>query len=417
MRINHKRTTVVVAAWAALLWCVMGPSIAATPEPEAAQAPPPAPPVIVHPTDCRHCHSCQKPTPETPCLHPCSRPLTNEMAEMLAAAEMPDDVILLDMLSDAQDQNDHFGPVPFDHAGHAYWAELLDGCILCHHFTPEGDAHPRCRTCHELAYKHQDIRKPGLKGAYHRQCMGCHREWSRDTKCSACHLPRISEDPENTKRPEDMTAEDAIGQMHPPTPEPELEVYDTLIWNEKADKGEPSKVYFHHGRHTKQYGFSCAECHRGDSCARCHDPELASAQRVGPDHERHSACSPCHIVDDACHHCHIKPGHAPPQPFEHTATGWPLKPYHGKKGCRACHTTMPFRKLETKCDSCHESWDPSTFDHAVTGQVLDENHEEIDCADCHRNGAYDKPPVCTECHEEEEGFVFPGKRPGPVVAP
>ena len=360
--------------------------------------------------DCGQCHVCASPSAENLCLRACSRPRTAEIEKRFGGEE-PQGVIFLDMLSNVADATDHFGPVPFDHAGHAEWAEIAGGCVLCHHHTPEGAAHPACRTCHEVAFKHEDLRKPGLKGAYHRQCMGCHREWSHETKCKTCHVPRIGEDP-TAKRPEMITADDAIGQMHPPIPEPPMEVYETSY-----PEGIGSKVYFHHERHTKTYHFKCAECHRGDSCVRCHEPGKKHVQHVRTMEEHHRPCATCHQIEGVCDHCHKRAGEAEPAPFTHDQTGWPLSRYHRDNSCRDCHKALKFAKLDRSCTSCHEDWDPDTFDHTVTGQALDENHEEIDCGDCHADRDFSVPPTCEECHEVDEGFVFPQKRPGPVVKP
>ena len=359
--------------------------------------------------ECARCHTCATPTAAAPCLHSCPRPHDRDMAEELAKGEVPRGVILLDMLSNVADAKDHFGPVPFDHTGHAKWAEIAGGCTICHHYTPEGGAHPACRTCHEIGFKHVDISKPGLKGAYHRQCMGCHREWSHDTKCEACHLPRIGEG----KQPLDadaITPDDAMGAMHPHIPEPKVEIYET-----KHPQDTGSKVYFHHQRHTKTYQFKCAECHQGDSCARCHAPAGSQASvRCRGQEECHESCAACHQIEGTCDHCHRAPGQEAPAPFDHAQTGWPLNRYHAESDCRACHKSSPFAKMEHECNSCHGDWEPDTFDHAITGQVLDENHSEIDCADCHAERKFDIPPRCDECHDEDE-VSFPQQRPGAVT--
>jgi hypothetical protein len=330
------------------------------------------------------------------------------MAAELAHMQGPPGVILLDMLSQGREKRilkDHFGPVPFDHAGHARWAEVSGGCTICHHYTPEGAAHPACRTCHEIGYKHEDMRKPGLKGAYHRQCLGCHREWSHETRCTACHLPRVGPDEQPIKA-DLVTKDDVIGTMHPPIPEPDEEIYET-----DYPLGTGSKVYFHHRRHTKTYGFECAECHRGDSCARCHEYGKEHVQHVRTLEEHHRPCEACHQIDDHCGHCHREAGQSEPEPFTHDQTGWPLGKRHADVGCRECHKEMPFRRLDTNCSSCHADWEPGGFDHAkATGVALDETHAEIDCEICHAEKDYAKPPSCTECHDED--FRYPDKSPG-----
>ncbi len=359
-------------------------------------------------SDCKRCHTCETPTTENVCLPLCTR--SQAAAERLAGMRGPSDIILLDMLKGETEGTDYFGPVPFDHAGHAAWAEIAGGCTDCHHYTPAGANHPECRTCHPLQVKREDLSKPSLKGAYHRQCMGCHREWTHDTKCGECHIPRLAN---GSDQPTSLPGVPR-DRLHAPIPEPEMEIYETGY-----PEGAGSKVYFHHKRHTVTYGFKCAECHKGDTCARCHEPGKKHTQRVITPAQHHEACSACHQTEaeGKCDHCHRRAGQPEPAPFNHADTGWPLKPYHGKKGCLACHKSMPFAKLDRNCGVCHTEWDPDEFDHAVTGQILDENHEDADCADCHMDGRYDRPPACDECHDVDEGFVFPGKRPGPTVAP
>ena len=54
------------------------------------------------------------------------------------------------------------------------------GCENCHHYNTSGPI-LKCSSCHESSRKREDVSIPDLKGAYHRQCMDCHREWSHDT--------------------------------------------------------------------------------------------------------------------------------------------------------------------------------------------------------------------------------------------
>jgi hypothetical protein len=364
-------------------------------------------------SDCQDCHNCANPTSDAPCLRECTRTREEEAAAALAQGAVPQGVILLDMLSSGADARDRFGPVPFDHTGHAEWAEIAGGCTVCHHYTPEGAAHPACRSCHEVSFRHEDIRKPGLKGAYHRQCLGCHREWSHETKCDVCHLLRIGERSEQ-QATSAASKDDVMGKIHPPIPEPELEVYQT-----KHLAREGTKVVFRHKEHTHRFGFKCAECHRGDSCQRCHEEGKQHEQRVRTLEEHHNPCTDCHDTETPgkCTHCHWEEGQPKPKPFDHASTGWPLSRYHLKNNCRACHKVgVKFVKLDRDCFSCHEGWTPETFDHKLTGQILNETHVEFDCEDCHIDSEFDVPPRCDECHDaDEEGISFPTRRPGPTV--
>lgn len=389
---------------------------AATPAPaEPPAATPPASPTAapVHANaavGCQSCHACPEPTPENPCLLPCQRDRDTQFRKAIEEKGVPQGVIILDMLSDEKDlanQKDHYGPVPFDHGGHARWAEISGGCTVCHHYTPEGAQHPKCSSCHEIEYKHEDLAKPGLKGAFHRQCMNCHREWSHETSCDVCHLPRFGPDGK-TPNGAQVTPDDILGRMHPPIPAPKIETYQTAY-----PEGGSTVVHFDHERHAETYHLACAECHKGDSCARCHEYGKQHTQHVRTLDEHHQPCGACHVIEDRCSHCHTAPDAPAPPPFDHASTGWPLATYHARLSCRDCHKQSPFQALDRNCASCHGSWDPDEFNHAATGQALDDTHREIGCGECHEGEDFTKPPTCTACHDADEGFVVPNKRPGP----
>jgi hypothetical protein len=353
---------------------------------------------------CSSCHTCEKPTSENPCLRACTRATPAGISEELSRKHGPDVVILNEL-------EDLYLPVPFDHKGHAAMAEMTRGCAVCHHYSPEGVAQPACKSCHEVSPLREDMRKPSLKAAYHRQCLSCHREWSHETACEICHPPKAGRitDGGIASTP---TKDDIMGQMHPPIPEPETTVYQT-----KYKYMPGTKVTFRHKEHIHRFGFRCAECHNEDSCSRCHEEGKSEAQRVKTLEEHHNPCANCHDMDnpDTCDRCHWEEGKPEPAPFDHASTGWPLGRYHGDQNCRLCHESLRFTKLDRDCNACHDAWAPDNFDHNITGQALDENHAEHDCQVCHIDRKFDRPPTCDECHEEDEGIAFPAKRPGPVI--
>ena len=321
---------------------------------------------------------------------------------MELAQKRAPDVVLLNKLEDL------FLPVPFDHKGHAEMAGMTQGCAVCHHHTPAGMEHPACQSCHEVAPVRADLRKPGLKGAYHRQCLSCHREWSHETTCGVCHPPKIGRGGRSrvTTRP---TQDDIVGAIHPPIPAPDVEIYQT-----KHGYRPGTKVIFRHKEHVHRFGLKCVECHHEDNCLRCHQKGKKQPQRVKTREERHSPCARCHDIEDpeGCDRCHRLEGEPAPPPFDHASTGWPLDAYHKDVSCRACHLAVPFIKADRDCNACHGTWDIDSFDHAVTGQQLDGNHRDIDCEECHAGRKFDQPTKCDECHDEEE-VAFPSKRPGP----
>ena len=360
--------------------------------------------------ECRRCHTCANPTPRNRCLlHPCTRHAVSRGATGVRQ-DLGPEVIILDELEEA------YLPVPFDHRGHARMAEMADGCATCHHHTPTGQAHPACEACHDRTAEGTDIFKPGLKGAYHQQCLNCHREWIDERDCDVCHRAKAGRTP--TPETGFPTTDDILGQMHPPIPRPVSDIY-------RAGKRQAGnvQVVFRHDEHIDRFGLTCVECHHEPSCSRCHAGSPPSEAEDSPD-RHHRPCIRCHKHDmdlaaraaGRCEVCHWQQGQAKPEPFDHAKTGWPLKGYHERVGCRTCHTSLPFVGLERDCAGCHRGWSPGAFDHGVTGQVLDENHAELDCDECHLEQRFDRPPVCTECHdEEEEGVAFPANRPGPFI--
>jgi hypothetical protein len=254
--------------------------------------------------------------------NPASRPATTQ------AVDAGPGVVLLDGLADLYDG------VPFDHRSHAQMAQMGKGCETCHHYSPDAVKHPECRSCHSLAAADKrTLRQPTLKGAYHRQCLNCHREWSGANQCGACHLPRTKPDPAAAAVA--PTPDDVVGRMHPPIPEPETKQYRA-----RFTPADGPNVMFRHKDHIDRYDLKCVSCHHEDNCTRCHntngngngtaagvkpndathtatrDGNLASGRRLKQGlswKEAHDPCMTCH-GDAKCSHCHYKDGQPPPAP-------------------------------------------------------------------------------------------------------
>jgi len=58
-------------------------------------------------------------------------------------------------------------------------------CVGCHHHAPAGTRPAPCASCHSAAGSTED--RPGLKPAFHRQCIGCHQRMGIKTGCTDCH--------------------------------------------------------------------------------------------------------------------------------------------------------------------------------------------------------------------------------------
>lgn len=300
----------------------------------------------------------------------------------------PDTVVLQELVK-------LYEPVPFDHRGHAEMAEMWRGCETCHHRHPmpttrastqpvvlhngathpaqaDADKIPACKSCHEVSDADQgDIRMPNLKGAYHRQCLNCHREWMAGSACVICHKPIDPAEIARAATRQSPSPDDIVGRMHPPIPEPVTKTYRARFT--PADGGN---VLFRHEEHVKNYGLTCVNCHFEDSCAGCHAEDAKSASHEKP----------------------VKP-----------ARSWRMS----HEPCVICHEM-------DRCRHCHYADDqppPAVFAHASTGQVLDDDHKALTCGKCHVRLKSKTVMTCggQECHSPGQAIAFPARRPGPVV--
>jgi hypothetical protein len=64
-------------------------------------------------------------------------------------------------------------------------------CQGCHHNSPTAKKPPSCASCHGRPFDEREPFKPGIKAAYHRQCMECHGAMGIEkpvaTNCASCH--------------------------------------------------------------------------------------------------------------------------------------------------------------------------------------------------------------------------------------
>ena len=321
---------------------------------------------------CTPCHTSEKPTSENPCLRTCPR---SAVAPIIAesttdrAPRTPPDVVMLDDLEDL------YLPVPFDHKGHASMSEMTTGCQACHHHSPADEEHPACRSCHGAAKDKDDIRMPGLKGAYHRQCLNCHLEWSHDTACSVCHLPKLQRGipTEPTAQP---SAQEVVDRMNPPVQWKTTYVFET------PEAPEPI-VTFHHADHIQTFSVRCVQCHRGASCGHCHDETISrdGSGRHGGSQRLKNTCFACH-KESNCSFCH---GDARRPSFDHASdAGWPLEPYHADVPCGDCHGPATDFSVPSKaCWACHERRPIGSRDGAIRNLIAIGDVGDTQCLTCH----------------------------------
>lgn len=336
-------------------------------------------------SSCAQCHTCDKPTAAKPCLVNCPRH-GGHFYGSHDVGEGPD-VVVIGQLANL------YKPVVFSHKLHATMANMTGGCTNCHHYSEQSGVIPPCRECHAVDRQDADLRMPALKGAYHRQCINCHLDWSGEGSCSYCHEESGSAAGAVIHDPTDI-----VGIQHP-----KIEAVETYTYETSYADGPV--VTFHHADHVEMFGQACVDCHRGDSCKRCHHGENQAAVPRTLDHV--ASCYTCHAERD-CGFCHRQ--ESMPR-FDHArSTGFDLKDYHGGVSCQTCHSTPDhFRTPSGRCGDCHIHWEVGSFNHALTGLKLDDIHVEVDCTSCHAGGDYNRKPSCTDCHDEP---MLPKQWPG-----
>ncbi|MBI5808620.1 MAG: cytochrome c3 family protein [Ignavibacteriales bacterium] len=341
---------------------------------------------------CNTCHSCDIPTKEKPCLIKCPR------EQMVSIEQKPEDgpnVLTIDRL---KSQTDIYEPVKFTHRLHAEMSDMGGGCKMCHHYNPPGRV-IGCKECHPVERKREDISKPDLKGAYHQQCMNCHRQWSGKVECESCHELNANQK-KSVKKEIDLTK-----KVHKKIDPPVVIKYDTQKANGKI-------VTFLHEDHFKTFSLDCNKCHSNESCNKCHykfKPVPASQKSTA---EKHEKCSNCHDTKSkaSCSTCH---SNSVKTSFNHKArTGFDISKYHSKLTCQRCHVEKgKFTGLNSNCSTCHGIWTKDNFKHSITGMQLDETHSEFDCSDCHQEKNYQNP-TCKNCHDDKQ---YPKDKPGKLI--
>lgn len=335
---------------------------------------------------CKTCHTCDIPTKGNPCFKPCPR------EKMITIERTPDEGPIVIKMDKFKSQSGIYSPVIFSHRLHAEMSGMSGGCKMCHHYNPPGEV-ANCSDCHELNRKRADISKPDLKGADHRQCMECHRQWSGEVECVSCH---------NQKNNVNKTAalKKTALKVHPKMAEPVNVRFET-------PKASGKFVNYSHSDHTKVFGIDCGKCHSNEGCVKCHAKDKIKPLNTGTPEQKHQKCAKCHDTKNNCSMCH---GNSVSQGFDHFArTGFDLSRHHVGLTCARCHINKEkFTGLTGDCSNCHGAWNKNNFQHKITGLTIDETHTAIECTDCHQEKNYAKP-VCTNCHDDKS---YPKDVPG-----
>ena len=308
-------------------------------------------------------------------------------------------------------------------------------CSSCH--DDLADRPPQsCNRCHGLPNEPDDSSRIGLKGAYHRQCIGCHERQlkpaSAPTECAACHHP-WTPDHANLVSLKDKPNPQEVTQTclscHPKVGQ---DLLKTAHWNWKGYS--PTLVGYEHrtdislrlmvnnycvaiGSNYQQ----CMSCHIGYGgidesydfsnpanidCLICHDttgkyrkdpskggyPDpsvdlISTAKKVG--RPSRQACGACHFYSGGAPNA--KHGDLEPALAE---ANTPIDMHMGTLNmrCQDCHTTTEHRiagmslsapavEGRVVCEKCH-----GLTPHGVAGPLsrhLDDHIRNVACETCH----------------------------------
>ena len=364
-------------------------------------------------------------------------------------------------------QSDDYEPVPFAHRIHD---ELVGGdCGVCHHryaSSPEdrvgtdikeihasmdvklggpcsachdnmADRPPQsCMHCHGLPNEADAPSRIGLKGAYHRQCIGCHERQRKPTtaptECAGCHHPwtpnhaalvsfKEKPGPQDVTR-ECLTCHAKVGQ----------DILSTAHWNWKGrsptivgqehrakvalastingyyitvspNAPQSAATHIGYGRMDGTFDFKdpsnidCLVCHDSTGTYRKEasrsglpDPSLdlgALAAKVGRPGRRE--CGSCHFgIGGAPNAAH---GDLEPV-LAANAEGLDMHMGTLNMRCQDCHTTTAHRiagmsfsapavEGRVRCEKCH-----GLSPHGVAGPLsrhLDDHVRAVACETCH----------------------------------
>lgn len=336
-------------------------------------------------SDCRQCHDDSRRPAGNMMLPGLVSPSATFASTPATIGGMPDVIVIAQLTR-------HYSPVVFDHRVHSEMSAITGGCVNCHHNTQVEGQVVSCRECHSIERNGGTLSQPSLKGAYHRQCLGCHRDWSHENGCGYCHR-------EQTPRTDVSHATDLSDIVL--TPHPRIEPARTYVYD-TAHSSSPL-VTFHHSSHAESFDLRCVDCHSGGSCSRCHDGTMPAQAPVS----QMSSCRACHATNQ-CNFCH---GQQSREEFDHAKlAGWDLQPQHADVACVECHgRVQTFLSPSTNCRSCHGGLNAKSFDHRITGVPLLGSHASFDCVRCHDESRATTPASCTGCHA---GKRYPADQPG-----
>ncbi len=308
-------------------------------------------------------------------------------------------------------------------------------CASCH---DDMSSHPpqSCARCHGLPNEKDSPSRIGLKGAYHRQCIGCHEQQLKPafapTACASCHHPWTPDHGSLVALAGKPTPQEVTLNCLSCHPRVGQDILKTAHWNWKG--GSPTLKGYEHRTdvsltmmvNNSCFAISpnmqeCASCHIGYGwvdekydftnaanidCLVCHDttqtyrkvpgsgglpdPSLdlaVIAEKVG--RPSRQACGSCHFASAGTSytkHGDLEPILAdPPADFDTHMGALKMR-------CQDCHATVEHRiagmsmsapavEGRVRCEKCH-----GETPHGVAGMLsrhLDDHVRTVACETCH----------------------------------
>lgn len=334
------------------------------------------------------------------------------------------------------EEEDLFGPVRFMHKKHA---AILGDCTGCHHYRPADPTAQeiaRCSACHRKSFEPEMLERIGLKAAYHRQCMDCHKERNQGpVGCTECHAKKVPDHSKLVKLPENPSPMDVTREClrcHDKQGEEMLQSAHWL-WRGPSPFTEGHEKDIHLGKATNTVNNfcialpsnwpRCTSCHAGYGwkdgsfdftdksridCLVCHDmtetyakappaagmpyPEvdlLKVAQNVGKPSRK--TCGDCHFSGGG--------GDAVKHGDMNAILYYPTKECDIHMGgmnfqCHECHKTrnhqimgrslsVPVAEGSRTCESCHTAAPHPESPGNMLAHHLNRHTAHVACNTCH----------------------------------
>lgn len=327
-----------------------------------------------------------------------------------------------------------YGTVRFMHRKHA---GILMDCFICHHYRPadsKASETTRCSACHQKPFNPELPGRIGLKGAHHRQCMGCHKKLnSGPVGCIDCHpknapdhnklvnlsgKPKPSEVTKECISCHDVQAEEMLTSTHWlwKGPSPFTENYENRI-----DLGKATKTVNNFLIALATNWARCTSCHAGYGwkgatydfkdksridCLVCHDTTKTYAKAPRGAGMPDPTVDLVHVAKNVgkpsrqtCGSCHFSGGGD--EPVKHGKLN-PFLDFHSSScdvhmgglgfECQTCHKTrnhkiagrslaLPVAEGSRSCEDCHTA-EPH-LGKALLTHHLNRHTEHIACTTCH----------------------------------